>query len=153
MDNRLNIKFNRVNFAFHADYFTQTMIGRWKVDHDYATKYLKNFLSSDTSEGFVAYANGMNIGIGLIEMTNEIDFKDWPGPWNRLLFVEPEYRGRDIGWMLTQKRFDWARERGYKEVYLDTKDAFDYHIKKGWTFVADSFSEGEPVKILKYALL
>jgi len=29
------------------------------------------------------------------------------------------------------KRFDWARNHGYKVVYLSTEAAKDYHLKYG----------------------
>jgi len=70
-------------------------------------------------------------------------------PWNTLLWVEPNYRGKGYGEMLTKKRFEYAKKLGYKTIYLDTTDAIEYHKRRGWNFVKHIKWNGEDDNIMK----
>ena len=52
--------------------------------------------------------------------------------YNTLLWVEEEFRGNNYGKILSEIRYEWALNHNYKIIYLDTINAYDYHIKMGW---------------------
>lgn len=60
--------------------------------------------------------------------------------------------------MFSQKRFEYAKNLGYKEIYLDTLSAKDYHLKFGWevidtlTYDIKDNDYNKPLYIMKYNL-
>lgn len=35
-------------------------------------------------------------------------------------YLSADYRGKGIGWNLMQKSFDWAKDAGYRQLYLES---------------------------------
>ena len=87
----------------------------------------------------------------MFDTMSDVDYTK--NAWNTLLWVEPEYRGNGYGKMMTDKRFEYAKSKGYKKVYLDTEEAEQYHLKLGWEKTKDDVSwRGAKVSIMEYDL-
>jgi GNAT superfamily N-acetyltransferase len=130
-------------------YVSSIMQTRWGVDSKWADKEAKRFLVADkNTAGFCVHDNKKTIGVGLFDLHNDDVSKDY-GPWLYLLWVDPKYRGHNLGVELTKKRMEHARKHGYTEVYLDTTDALEYHKKLGWEYVCTVNYEGEVDRIMK----
>lgn len=133
-------------------YVSSIMQKRWGVSSEWADKEAQRFLVSDkNTAGFCVHDNDKTIGVGLFDLHNDDVSKDY-GPWLYLLWVDPEYRGHNLGIELTKKRMEHARKYGYSEIYLDTTDALAYHKKLGWKEVCVVDYEGEVDHIMKYDL-
>lgn len=102
----------------------------------------------NNSTCFVGVVDGKPMATGAFDPFSDVD--ETISPWNTLLWVEPEYRGKGYGNQLVQKRFEYARNLGYDTVYLDTADAMDYHLKFGWQIVKKTTYMGEYNTIMKY---
>lgn len=79
---------------------------------------------------YIAFYNGKVAGcIGLKQIDN-------PNSEMKRLFVKPEFRGKHIGNILTQKVINDAKEIGYKSILLDTfpflKSAIKMYKKMGF---------------------
>lgn len=133
-------------------YVSRIMQMRWDVSPEWAQKEIEKFLIPTKERVvFCVHHEGNTVGVGLFDIHMDDVSLDY-GPWLSLLWVDPEYRGHDLGIALTQKRMDHARKYGHKEVYIDTMDAEQYHLANGWEKVADILYKGEPDVILKYDL-
>jgi len=133
-------------------YISTIIQKRWCVSSKWANKEARRFLVSDkNTAGFCVHDNDKTIGFGLFDLHNEDVSKDY-GPWLYLLWVDPEYRGHNLGIEITKKRMGHARKYGYTEIYLDTKDALEYHKKLGWKEVCVVDYKGEVDHIMKYDL-
>lgn len=133
----------------YTEYAASIIKERWKVSDEYVSKKIQKYLSNqDNSICFIAIINNTPIGLGVFENTSSID-KDLFG-WNCLLYIEPEYRGNNYGNLLTEKRFEHAISLGYKEIYLDTYNAKDYHLKFNWIPIKEIKTERGIQTIMKY---
>lgn len=133
-------------------YIATIMHMRWNVSMKWARKETKRHLAQDAQcAGFTVYHRGNVIGVALFSLTNEDVSTDY-GPWLYLLWIEPAYRGNDIGIELTKARMEHARNHGYERVYLDTTDAKPYHATLGWEEVCTIMYEGEEDTIMQYDL-
>lgn len=54
-------------------------------------------------------------------------------PWLACLFVDPAYRGQQLGSRLMEHVQKEAAARGYKEIYLSTS-LNDFYERYGWTY-------------------
>lgn len=72
-------------------------------------------------------------------------------PWFACLFVEPEYRGKQIGSQLLEHAKKQANAKGFKKLYLATYIE-GYYEKYGWSYLEKGFGiTGEPIKIYRSA--
>lgn len=71
-------------------------------------------------------------------------------PWFACLYVEPEYRGQQLGKMLQDHAISQARDRGYQELHLCT-DLVDYYEHNGWKRNGESYSlTGEMTRVYTF---
>jgi GNAT superfamily N-acetyltransferase len=67
------------------------------------------------------------------------------------VFVKPSHRGHGVGSMLIAECIKTARERGYRELMLETHAAFAdarrYYEKHGWTQVPRFGAEPSPTRV------
>jgi GNAT superfamily N-acetyltransferase len=135
----------------HIEYVAGIIMNRWDVSKEYATTEIKRWiLNKDNSICFVGIVDGKPMATGVFETISDVD-ESIPC-WNTLLWVEPEHRGKGYGILLSNKRFEYAKTRGYETVYLDTIHAKDYHLKFGWEIINEFDKDGEHYIIMKYDL-
>ncbi|HEX9058660.1 MAG TPA: GNAT family N-acetyltransferase [Clostridia bacterium] len=136
----------------HIPYVTKILMDRWEISEEKAHAEINRWiLKSDNSICFVGVIKGVPIGFGLFDTQSDAD--PLLGPWNRQLYVEPQYRGSKYGFELTQKRFAWAKKKGYRTVYLSTEAAKDYHLRFGWQIVREDVKKDKTITIMKYDLI
>lgn len=134
------------------EYVANIMQKRWETSIEWARKETKKYLANDaTCAGFCVFCKEKIVGVGLFSLKNDDVSTDY-GPWLYLLWIDKKYRGNDLGIELTKKRMEHARKHGYKEIYLDTTDAVDYHHKLGWEDVCVVNYEGEIDYIMRFDL-
>jgi len=140
-----------LDFSFSKnieEFVIKTIQHRWSVDEEYAKTEIKRYMTHfEDSKCFVGLLNGEPIATGVFDTCNE-DVDKTLNPWNLLLWVEPEHRGYGYGKLLTQARFDYAKQIGYNTIYLDTIDMEVYHLKYGW----ETIKKIDNKIIMKYTL-
>ncbi|MNW36524.1 N-acetylglutamate synthase [compost metagenome] len=73
-------------------------------------------------------------------------------PWLACLFVEPEFRGKNIGTQLQNHAIDQVRLKGYEKLYLCT-DLTDYYERNNWRYIGKGYSiSGDETKIYEYQI-
>ena len=73
-------------------------------------------------------------------------------PWIACVYVKPEYRGKGIGTLMTQKGIELVRSMKYKKLYLIT-DHEGFYEKSGWKFMEiASLKGGKTTRIYEYDL-
>ena len=86
--------------------------------------------SSDLPSFYVGLEDGKIIGTYAL-LRNDINSRQDLCPWLACLFVEEEYRGKEIGSKLLQHGLEEAAKKGYKTLYL-LSDLEGYYEKYGW---------------------
>lgn len=136
----------------HRAYVVSIIIARWSLSEKEANEEFNRWLANDLdSICYVAIYNGNPMGTGVFDTYREVQSFDI-SPYNTLLWVEPFFRGLGVGYELTKERFKWAESKGYKEVYLDTQKAVEYHLKRGWQVVRKLTYQGEEYTIMKIVI-
>ena len=103
---------------------------RWHVSQIQSYWFVKNYLCKKSNcNCWVALKGKARAGMGAFHVDNDIGVD--LHPWCIGLWVNERYRGDNIGWLITEKRFEWARSLGYDKIYLDTVNAENYHKKFG----------------------
>lgn len=70
-------------------------------------------------------------------------------PWFACLFVEPEFRGKELGKMMMKHALKEARNKGFDTIYLTT-DHQDYYEKYGWERLEDGYEpSGKQTRIYR----
>lgn len=75
-------------------------------------------LADDRSDTFLASLNGEDVGI--VSVAEHGAKKDAAGLFS--MWVAPEVRGSEAASMLIERAVDWARSRGYGQIFLDVAD-------------------------------
>lgn len=135
----------------YTDYVEHIVMSRWHLcNFDCKIEVMRWLRNINNSACFVATINDKPVGTGVFETISDVDY-NIPA-WNTLLWIDSEHRGHGYGQMLTNIRFDWAKFKGFKTVYLDTHDAKDYHLKHGWSIVREVIYDGKKTYIMKHEL-
>lgn len=106
----------------------------WGTEDNY--KFYEDCIlhSAETSEDlprfYVAVDNRNIIGTYAI-LRNDINSRQDLCPWLACLFVDKEYRGREIGAKLLEHGLSESAKKGYKKLYLTT-DLENFYEKYGW---------------------
>ncbi|WP_096435640.1 GNAT family N-acetyltransferase [Alteribacter populi] len=87
--------------------------------------------SDDIPLFYVALKNKKIIGTAAI-IRNDLNSRQDLCPWLACLFVDKEFRGKQIGSELLNYGLKLANDLGYKKLYL-TSDLENYYEKYGWT--------------------
>jgi GNAT superfamily N-acetyltransferase len=122
----------------YQSYVAQVIVNRWNETLEKAMETTLRWLHNvEDSICFVGVKDGIPIATGVFETHNSID--ESIKSWNRLLWVEPEYRGSNLGSLLTEKRFEYAKSIGCSEIYIHTVSAKNYHMNSnvGWEVFKD----------------
>jgi len=136
----------------YADYVKNIIRIRWENEKDEYVHEVDDYLNpKKLSKCFVAVENDKSIGMYAFHISNDIGVD--LHPWCIGLWVEPDKRGKGIGYKLSLRIFSWARMLGYKKIYLDTINAENYHLKFGWknTGIMGN-SHGEKTIVMEYDL-
>lgn len=84
-------------------------------------------------------------------LVNDINSRQDLVPWFACLFVEPEYRGQQLGFQLQEHGISEAQRKGYPNLYLST-DLNNYYEKNGWTYFAETYGiTGSEIKVYRRA--
>jgi len=98
---------------------------------------------------FYLALDGDNIAGSYALLVNDINSRQDLMPWFACLFVEPDYRGQALGFMLQNHGITEAREKGFGQLYLST-DLENYYEKNGWTYYAKTFGvTGGEIKVYR----
>ena len=115
----------------YYNWFVNYLSIRWDMTKEESMGYVDRWIKrEDKSICFIGLINNDPMAFGVFDTVHE-EFSDL-SPWCIALWVKPEFRGNGYGFMLSEKRFEYAISLGYKEIYLDTYMAKDYHKKMGW---------------------
>ena len=106
----------------------------WGTEGNY--EFFKSIENHSIDKGnlpqtFVAVAEGKPVGtVGMwrCDMVSRQDLY----PWLSALYVLPEYRNRGIGRQLQEHLVAYARESGYKNIYLytDIENYYELYLLK-----------------------
>jgi GNAT superfamily N-acetyltransferase len=101
--------------------------------HSYKTE-------EDVPRFYIAIANEKIIGTFAI-LRNDINSRQDLTPWLACLYVDPAFRGRELGGEFLQFALQEAAVKGYKKLYLAT-DLEKYYEKYGWIHTTEAFGLG-----------
>ncbi|MFS0688314.1 GNAT family N-acetyltransferase [Sporosarcina sp. 179-K 8C2 HS] len=97
--------------------------------------------SSVTGEGvpsfYIAVEGSEIIGTYAI-LRNDLVSRQDLSPWLACLYVNPNYRGQEIGSQLLDHAIAEAGLKGFTKMYLTT-DHIGYYEKYGWSKIAECF--------------
>ncbi len=146
----------------YINFLSEILSERWELDDpttkpgeafNYINRWIKNI---DNSICYIGIVDNMPIGYAVFDPYNELYEK--LTPWCLSLWVHENYRGKGYGYLFTQKRFEYAKNLGYTNIYLDTLQAKDYHLKFGWdiidtiTYKRNDSDYNKPLYIMKHKL-
>jgi GNAT superfamily N-acetyltransferase len=87
-------------------------------------------------------------GVACVVLDDELPDAIEPGPWVAAVFVNPEYRGRSVGKRLVTEAVRRARELGYSDVYLYTRDVAHWYETFGWERVRETHVHDKAITIM-----
>lgn len=136
----------------HREYVVSRIMYRWQESEENAnyefTRWLRNDLNSIC---YIGEIDGVPMATGVFDTVRDEEVLNI-SPYNTLLWVEPKFRGNGYGKMLTDIRFKYALDKGYKIIYLDTLDAEKYHAKHGWKTIKELDYNNEHYFIMQKVL-
>ncbi|MBM7583488.1 GNAT superfamily N-acetyltransferase [Bacillus pakistanensis] len=95
---------------------------------------------------YVALINESIIGTYAL-IRNDLNSRQDLSPWLACLFVDPKYRGSDIGAKLLQHAMEETSKKGYENLYLTT-DLEGYYERYGWQHLTDCYGvSGGSIKV------
>jgi len=135
------------------DAATKYIHGLWGSDANYNFYYDAISHSSKSEHGlprfYLLLDNGIIAGCYAL-LTNDLVSRQDLVPWLGCLFVEPAYRGRQLGETLLKHGIQEAGRMGYEAVYLTT-DHDAYYEKYGWIRIEDAYNLfGEQGRVYKH---
>lgn len=119
-----------------------------QLDADTRHLWLTYIEEHMTAEGMAVYKAEDSTGALLGFCVLEID-SDGGAPFGVLsdILVNAEARGRGVGGRLFAAAEDWFRQRGLKDVYLESgknnHNAHDFFIRRGFMKVSEVYYKGE----------
>jgi GNAT superfamily N-acetyltransferase len=73
-------------------------------------------------------------------------------PWFACLYVEPDYRGKNLGTQLQNHAINEVRQKGYEKLYLCT-DMTGYYERNNWRHIGKGYSIGDDeTRIYEYQI-
>lgn len=117
------------------DYFT----AKWQIDRRIYADCISHSLATPQPlpRWYLLMKNDTIIGCyGLI--TNDFISRQDLYPWLCALYVEKDFRGRQLGSQMLAHGRNEAARLGFANVYLAT-DHIDYYEKYGWSFIGTGF--------------
>lgn len=108
------------------------------VYYDPTTNSLYELFQQDGAGYFVAESNGEIVGGGGIYPTDGLP----PGTCELVkMYLLPKARGNGLGRTLIEKSLDFAKEKGYKQVYLESmpelKQALKVYARFGFEYLKE----------------
>lgn len=78
---------------------------------------------------------------------NDLNSRQDLYPWVACVYIDPQYRGQEIGSKLLQHANFQAKMKGYKKLYLTT-DLDGYYERYGWTHIGEAYGvSGGSIKL------
>lgn len=143
----IGIRENKEYLVKAIDYFTE----KWGIDRRIYEDCMSNSVTTQSPlpRWFLMLHNEEIIGCyGLI--TNAFISRQDLYPWLCALYVEKEYRGKELGSKLLEHGRIEAAKQGYKKIYLCT-DHVGYYEKYGWVYIGKGFHPwGEESRIYEH---
>ncbi|WP_229522421.1 GNAT family N-acetyltransferase [Paenibacillus monticola] len=85
-------------------------------------------------------------------LRSELNSRQDLSPWLACLFVEPEYRRKNIGVQLQNHSINQVRLKGYEKLYLCT-DLTDYYERNNWNHIGKGYSiDDNETRIYEYQI-
>jgi GNAT superfamily N-acetyltransferase len=101
---------------------------------------VKELLKRDNFAKFILLDNNNLIGFISLFPTDGEERKDLT-PWYATMYVKKEYRGKGYSKILNDALLKYAKEKGYKKIYLKT-DLINYYEKFGAIYL-ENLKNGE----------
>ncbi|MBD1383345.1 GNAT family N-acetyltransferase [Bacillus sp. IB182487] len=132
------------------DKAVQVFWGQWGNEGNY--KFYNDAIlhSCNTSEEiprfYVALNNKSIIGTYAL-IRNDLNSRQDLWPWLACLYVDPEFRGNEMGSRLLEHALKEAARKGFSKLYL-TSDLEGYYEKYGWTHLTECYgASGGSIKL------
>ncbi len=140
MDKQLEIIKAEKDTAFAKEFLHFVKQCSWTEVREHIARMLRKWEFSDWEAMFGAVLDGKIIGMTSILKT---DYYPLPEifPWISCVFVEKEYRGERISEKLIRHAEGYAKEQGFKKVYIPSEHTGLYE-KYGYRYVKDIVNYG-----------
>jgi GNAT superfamily N-acetyltransferase len=104
---------------------------------------------SDIPRFYLAFEYNKIVGSYAI-LRSDLNSRQDLFPWFACLYVEAEYRGKNIGAQLQNHAINQSRFKGYEKLYLCT-DLTDYYERNNWRFIGKGYSmNDDETRIYEY---
>jgi GNAT superfamily N-acetyltransferase len=134
----------------HAPEFFDAVADRiwraWWEPHGVPLEYIsgrlkENLASSPMPRAFVAHFDGIFAGTASI-IASDLDERPQYTPWVAAVWIEPQFRSRQLGRQLIERAAGYAFGLGIPRVYLTARPARrSYYEGLGWTPVEDDVGD------------
>lgn len=133
------------------DYFWE----KWGSDsnvkfyHDCIERSLET--QSDLPRFYIAMEGNKIIGSYAL-LRSDLNSRQDLFPWFACLYIEPNYRGKNIGTQLQNHAITQVELKGYRKLYLCT-DLSSYYEKNNWNHIGKGYSvHGDETRIYEYQI-
>lgn len=97
-------------------------------------RYKDSLRTKKLPEILVACENKKLLGSVTLDK-QDMDSRPFLTPWLASLYVTPQCRRQGVGSKLVQYCIDYAKQLGYKNLYLFTEDQTPFYQQRGFHFV------------------
>jgi N-acetylglutamate synthase-like GNAT family acetyltransferase len=94
-------------------------------------------IKNDVPGFFIVMDNDRIIGSYAL-LRSDLNSRQDLTPWFACLYVDPAYRGKNIGSLLQEHAIKQAKDKGYRKIYLCT-ELTDYYEKSGWEYIGKGY--------------
>jgi GNAT superfamily N-acetyltransferase len=103
------------------------------VSLDHVSTGLRELIANESFPfGIVAHDGQRYLGSAL-GIVSDLDVRPQYTPWVAAVWVEPEYRGQNIGRLLVSSAEEACFKQGFQRVYLCARAArHDFYARQGW---------------------
>jgi GNAT superfamily N-acetyltransferase len=106
---------------------------------------------SDVPRFYIAIEDNKIIGSYAI-LRSDLNSRQDLFPWFACLYVESEYRGKNIGTQIQNHAINQVRLKGYQKLYLCT-DLTNYYEKTNWRYIGKGYSiSNDETRIYEYQI-
>lgn len=112
---------------------------QWGNEHNY--KFYQDCMihscktTDEIPRFYIALKNECIIGTFAL-IRNDLNSRQDLYPWLACLYVDPDYRGKEIGSQLLQHAIQETSNKGFEKLYLST-DLEGYYEKYGWMHLGE----------------
>jgi N-acetylglutamate synthase-like GNAT family acetyltransferase len=128
----------------------------WWKERGFPASYISDRLKEDMTPSpipfaLVAHRDETFMGTASV-ITSDLDERPQYSPWVAAVWVEPQYRMREVGTVLVTQAADRAFAFNIRRLYLcATRERQRFYTRQGWTLIEENVGERKVTVFVKQA--